>query len=220
MDGDVVHGLLAACERERVDLVVMASHARGGLARLLLGSVADRVLHDGPPVPVLVARGHAEDGAEREIGRIAVALEEGEGNETTVDAALEIARLAGASVTLVMAHDADRDRKATLLPTAVLAPAADDADVALPDDVPDERSYLARVAHALAAEGVPVDVRLVEGGRDSADAIARCVAEVRADLVAVGGGRGRERGGLADALRHAVEVPVLVVPGPAAGASA
>src|SRR5581483_1372932 len=54
----VLHGpieqALLDCERQqRPDLVVIASHGRTGLARLALGSVADRLVRDGAS-PVLV----------------------------------------------------------------------------------------------------------------------------------------------------------------------
>jgi nucleotide-binding universal stress UspA family protein len=47
--------LLHAAEEERAGLVALATHGRGGLARLLLGSVADKVIR-GATVPVLVQR--------------------------------------------------------------------------------------------------------------------------------------------------------------------
>lgn len=55
-----LHGSAAAClldtEREqKVDLVVMATHGRSGLARFALGSVADRMVREGTK-PVLVVR--------------------------------------------------------------------------------------------------------------------------------------------------------------------
>jgi nucleotide-binding universal stress UspA family protein len=40
-------------EREQIDLTVMTSHGRGGLRRLVLGSVADRLIREGPPVCVV-----------------------------------------------------------------------------------------------------------------------------------------------------------------------
>ena len=52
--GAIADGLLNFIEKEAVDLVVMTTHARGGLARAALGSVADRVLQG--PAPVLLIR--------------------------------------------------------------------------------------------------------------------------------------------------------------------
>ena len=45
--------LTAACQG--IDLIAIATHGRGGLKRLLLGSVADKVIR-GTFVPVLVFR--------------------------------------------------------------------------------------------------------------------------------------------------------------------
>jgi nucleotide-binding universal stress UspA family protein len=46
--------LVDVVTRERVDLVVMTTHGRGGARRLILGSVADRLIRSG--VPVLLIR--------------------------------------------------------------------------------------------------------------------------------------------------------------------
>ena len=51
----VAEAILAAARRHRCDLVVMASHGRKGLKRLLLGSETQHVLTHGK-VPVLVLR--------------------------------------------------------------------------------------------------------------------------------------------------------------------
>jgi nucleotide-binding universal stress UspA family protein len=48
-------GILLEARREEADLVVMATHGRGGLRRLMLGSVAESVVK-AAPVPVLVFR--------------------------------------------------------------------------------------------------------------------------------------------------------------------
>jgi nucleotide-binding universal stress UspA family protein len=48
-------GILEYAERNRVDVVAMATHGRGGVARLILGSVADKVIRGGN-IPVLLHR--------------------------------------------------------------------------------------------------------------------------------------------------------------------
>ena len=53
--GDAVWEICQAVEREHVDLVIMGSHGRTGLAHIVLGSVAERVVRHAS-CPVLVAR--------------------------------------------------------------------------------------------------------------------------------------------------------------------
>jgi nucleotide-binding universal stress UspA family protein len=48
-------GILQYAGANQVDLVAMATHGRGGVARLILGSVADKVIRGGN-VPVLLQR--------------------------------------------------------------------------------------------------------------------------------------------------------------------
>lgn len=52
--GPAADGLITYEEENGIDLVVMTSHGRRGLARSVLGSVTDRVLHG--PAPVLIVR--------------------------------------------------------------------------------------------------------------------------------------------------------------------
>lgn len=59
--------IVAAADGDGCDLIVMGTHGRGGLNRLLLGSVAERVVRRSP-APVLTVRVGDEDGetADRE----------------------------------------------------------------------------------------------------------------------------------------------------------
>lgn len=50
--------ILAATERLHVDLIVIGTHGRHGVSRVLLGSVAEKVVRMSP-VPVLTVRGGA-----------------------------------------------------------------------------------------------------------------------------------------------------------------
>jgi nucleotide-binding universal stress UspA family protein len=54
-DADVAGALLRTAEAHGASVVCVATHGRGGLARIALGSVADRMVRDAT-VPVLVAR--------------------------------------------------------------------------------------------------------------------------------------------------------------------
>ncbi len=47
----------AAAAEAGADLIVMGPHGRGGVNRMILGSVADRVLRESP-IPVLTVRSH------------------------------------------------------------------------------------------------------------------------------------------------------------------
>jgi universal stress protein A len=51
--GDAYGAILDCADNERVDLIVMSSHGRSGLSRMLIGSVTDKILR-GSPCPVLV----------------------------------------------------------------------------------------------------------------------------------------------------------------------
>lgn len=54
-DVAVIEGVLQTIKDRRCDLVVIGSHGRTGIARLMLGSVAAKVVAQSP-VPVLVTR--------------------------------------------------------------------------------------------------------------------------------------------------------------------
>jgi nucleotide-binding universal stress UspA family protein len=59
LQGSPVTEIVKFAKRERINLIVMASHGRTGLTRLLLGSIAEGVLR-GAPCPVLVVKQPAE----------------------------------------------------------------------------------------------------------------------------------------------------------------
>lgn len=54
--GKAVDEILGAAAGEQVDLIVMGTHGRTGLAHVLVGSVTERVVRQAP-VPVLTMRG-------------------------------------------------------------------------------------------------------------------------------------------------------------------
>lgn len=54
-EGDPVYGILAAAKETAADLIVMGTHGRTGLGRLVMGSVAEKVLRKAP-CPVLTVK--------------------------------------------------------------------------------------------------------------------------------------------------------------------
>ncbi len=59
--GEPAREIVRAAEDEQVDLIVMGTYGRSGLSRLLLGSVADRVVRTAP-CPVVTVRGRKDGG--------------------------------------------------------------------------------------------------------------------------------------------------------------
>lgn len=53
--GDPAHEILRVAEEDHADLIVMGTHGRGGLSRLLMGSVAEAVMRKAP-CPVITVR--------------------------------------------------------------------------------------------------------------------------------------------------------------------
>lgn len=54
-DDSTAHAIVSAAREMRADLIVMGTHGRHGWSRMLMGSVAERVLHE-TDVPVLTVR--------------------------------------------------------------------------------------------------------------------------------------------------------------------
>jgi nucleotide-binding universal stress UspA family protein len=55
LEGGPSHEITAYAKRSGADLIVMGTHGRGGINRILLGSVAERVVRSSP-IPVLTVR--------------------------------------------------------------------------------------------------------------------------------------------------------------------
>ena len=60
IEGSPAREIVDFATEEGCDLIVMGTHGRGGIDRLLLGSVAERVVR-GSPIPVLTVRVRGED---------------------------------------------------------------------------------------------------------------------------------------------------------------
>jgi nucleotide-binding universal stress UspA family protein len=138
--------ILHAAREKKVDLIAMSTHGRGGVARLIAGSVAEEVLRKAR-VPVLVTRPGTQV---HDWKRIAVALDGSARSEAILPEAARLARRMGAALELLhVIHP-------------VVVAAAGETPVVLPP--PDPMPYLKGVLDRLANEGMPAHAVILEGG--------------------------------------------------------
>jgi nucleotide-binding universal stress UspA family protein len=102
--GPVVDALIGYARRQKVDLIVMRSHSRKGLARVWFGSVADALIRESG-IPVLVVKAPSvatalESGFH--YNRILVPLDGSLLAEQSIEPAISLARIDGAEITLLM----------------------------------------------------------------------------------------------------------------------
>lgn len=101
--GPIVDSLMGYARRHRVDLIVMRSHVRKGIARAWFGSIADKLIRESG-IPVLVVRPPSVATAlESSFGfkRILVPLDGSSLAEESLAAVAKLARIDGSEITLV-----------------------------------------------------------------------------------------------------------------------
>jgi nucleotide-binding universal stress UspA family protein len=194
-----------------VDLVVMTTHALGGIRRAWLGSVADRLVRS-LEIPMLVIR-PSEDGAGMAeipgVAEILVALDGSRRAEAILPSAAALARLFGAKLNLVQ----------VVHPVTMMT----DPPTAFPTELDEEltrlrrreaQDYLDGVAEQLTRQGVPASGAAVLGG-SAFDTIRDAARAPGTGMVALathgrGGLRRLVLGSVADKLVRGGELPVLV----------
>lgn len=194
---------IAHAARDGVDLIAMATHGRGGLSRLLLGSVAEAVIR-AAGVPVLLIRGQSawKPWATR---KIVVPLD---GSEASEEILPVVQRLAGPRALTVL----------LLKVIEPLAPTAAGGTVTWPDEVialqrEDAGRYLAKMMEPLRARGLRVECHVAVGR--PAETIAAVAGREQADLIvmATHGRSGISRvllGSVAGGVLRSASVPVLL----------
>jgi nucleotide-binding universal stress UspA family protein len=211
LTGKAGPALLEHVEELGIDLVVMATHGRGGLRRAWLGSVADYLMRR-LEVPLLLVR--PVEGASPpdrpEDGRvILVGLDGSALAEQVLEPAGELARSLGLELLLLQ----------------VVSPVPDPADPTLGLSSPVDQEltnqwrrqaqdYLADMAERLRARGLRASGVAIVGNR-AADALLEAASPERVAMIAVAthGHGGLVRtvlGSVADKLVRAADVPVLV----------
>ena len=101
VDGDAApEGITAYVGEQDIDLVVMSTHGRRGVQRMLLGSVTEEVVRKAA-CPVLTVRTGAEESPAQAVRRILVPVDFSDASQTAVRHANELAQTYGAQVDLL-----------------------------------------------------------------------------------------------------------------------
>lgn len=226
----VAQGLLRAIEATEPLLTVMTTHGRSGAGRVVLGSIAEKIVHTAPG-PVYLIRVRESEGPAPEaeadssaaaaieapippLSRLLVPLDGSPLAETVLPVAVDLARRANAALTLIRVPTVPG--YATAIPeTAGWIPQL------LGEQAAEATAYLEGVAARLEDGGIQVstDVELVTAG-SVAEGILASAAEHRADLVMMAshGRTGLARwflGSVADSVIHHATLPVWLIRGQA-----
>lgn len=199
-DADVAHAIVEHARRRNAGAIVLATRARTGIARALLGSVADRVMRTSPVPVVLVPPGEHPDPhhvpdprTRRPILHVLVPVDASPHALAIVDRLLTLPLPRGATVTLLQ----------------VVAPGG------APDHAPDAaRAAIDAVARRLDEAGMRARVEVVAADEPAA-AILAATRDLGADLVAMAthgrGGFARfTAGSVTDRVVRGAAVPVMV----------
>ena len=217
IEGDVVEQIACHAEDNAFGLVVLATHGRGAISRLWLGSVSDALVRR-LTVPVLLIRpteGTAVPRAER-FRKVFVALDGSTESESAIAPALALADPKGCEVVLLR----------VVPPVPIVGDAGMSAAMPVDDTltkalVEQAEAYLEGVAARLRGPTVKVSVRVVvEPG--VAQAVLHEAALAGAELVALAthGARGLRRmvlGSVADKVLRGADRPVLLTRVPERG---
>lgn len=190
-DFDVLFGapldsILRFAKARGSDAIVIGTHARTGLTRAILGSIAEALL-ESSDVPVVVV--HVDDVASS--GPITVGIDESPASRAALATAIDLARALERRLSLVTV--------------------AGDGDAA---QVREGDKILGEAAAHVHADDVPFDVGVLEG--NVADAILASAEQEGSSMIVVGthGHSGLERlvlGSVAAALVERAHIPVTVV---------
>lgn len=212
--GGAADSILRYAEENGVDLIVMASHGRGGAFHWAFGSVARKVI-TGATVPTLVVRAkeppkHAEIPAP--MRSILAPLDGSELAEAVIPLVTDLARSLGASVTLARIVPFPGGIYFGSPYAPMVAP--DTFDQAMEEARAAARGYLDSVADRLRHAGVSVET--VERGGEPAGRLLSLMDEKKYDLVvaATHGRTGFRRwaiGSVAERLIESSHTPVLLV---------
>lgn len=200
---------------EDIDIIVVGTHGRRGIRHLLLGSVAEEVIHEAT-CDVLSVRMLPDEGDEaRPIQRILVPLDLTGQSRGLVAAARRLAAGYGAELHLMHVIQPLPYSVTLLTPASIYELVPEISDKA--------RTYIEKLYTSAGGPEVPYTVHINEGP------VAKTIVEVaedrQVDLICMASrqGRGLERlflGSVTERVVRTASCPVYVARGPEQGASA
>jgi nucleotide-binding universal stress UspA family protein len=216
LPGDAVSAaeyLVRHMKEQPVDMVVMATHGRGGIKRAWSGSVADYLIRR-VHVPVLLVRGSAPVGTGEQ--RILVAFDGSPLGERALDEACALAAALHREITLLR----------VVVPVLYPVPGVDvpyagiDMELTATNRRAAEQ-YLATIEHKVRARGIECSGVAVLGN-DAAESILTMARPPQFSMIVVtthgdGGLKRLVLGSVADTVARGAEVPVLILRPPKAG---
>ena len=210
--GSPVDKIIDYTEQDSVDLIIMATHGRGGVTRWWMGSVAEKVICEARP-PVLLIRSKISE--ENEVlkkatfSKILAPVDGSDIGEAALYHAEEIAKETGASIELVQAVQLPG-----AIESGIFGSAGEDKIRAIHEAAD---SYLGNVAERLREKGIKATCKVVTG--DPADEIVKYAEDKKIDLITMSthGRSGVARwvlGSVADKVLHGAKVPIWLVRSP------
>jgi nucleotide-binding universal stress UspA family protein len=158
--GDPAERILDTAARSGAGMIVMASHGRGAVGRLIYGSVADRVAREAT-VPTMVVRTKSVPPGPVAITRLVVPLDGSPLAEASLPVAAAISTKLGTPLFLIRAIN-----PVELLPPAVGIGGAMPPEIYAETEEQmeqDARDYLERTAQSLRDQGLPVATEVLVG---------------------------------------------------------
>ncbi len=196
-EGHAADEIVRQAKTMGADLVVMGTHGRSGLRRLVLGSVTEKVLRTAP-CPVLTVPPHAPEipSPRPELRRILCAIDFSPASVRAFHQAVDIGRRASASVLVVHSIDwleskgrDDLINAAVRMDPRVAPEIADEIrqESIRQQLIDDASKQLAELVASETADGCDPTTKVVTGRADSE--ILRIAEDNTADLIAMGAQR-------------------------------
>ncbi len=209
VEGDAAAQILAVAKKTDADLIAMTTHGRSGIARLAMGSIAERVVQDAT-LPVLLVRDQTAM-PHAKIEHILVPLDGSMFAEQALNQAQTLAKTTGAELRLLEVIPPSEIQYGSVYPPGQISTASIN-DVVFNNAEANMKSLALRMQ----AAGVTCQTTVLRG--DPASVICDVVNESKIDVVVISthGRTGFKRwvyGSVANQVLHGVNCPILVLRG-------